>query len=161
MIFYGIALGVAAIDLLSKLAIEWTMSLGDTLNVWDSVIHFELYKNSGAAGSSFQGYARFFAVLAILFIWFAVRYKRQGKAKDRVLEIGLAVLVGGAAGNGVERLLFGEVTDFLVFGSRSGIMNIADLAINAGVVLLIVGIWRQNRTERRVTLKATGASTEE
>lgn len=45
--------------------------------------------------------------------------------------------------------MYGKVTDFLVWGSRSGIMNIADLAINAGVVLLIFGMLLRGWQEKR------------
>ncbi|KHF34148.1 Lipoprotein signal peptidase [Paenibacillus sp. P1XP2] len=66
-----------------------------------------------------------------------------------VLELAAGFLAGGALGNALDRLMYGKVTDFLVWGSRSGIMNIADLAINAGVVLLIFGMLLRGWQEKR------------
>jgi signal peptidase II len=49
-------------------------------------------------------------------------------------------LVGGAAGNAIDRLFFNKVTDFIEFCAGHGILNLADLAINVGVIIIIVDI---------------------
>ncbi|MNP54176.1 lipoprotein signal peptidase [compost metagenome] len=49
-------------------------------------------------------------------------------------------MVGGALGNAIDRFVFAKVTDFLVFPSGRGILNLADVAINIGVILLVIGM---------------------
>ncbi|MBO7742804.1 signal peptidase II [Paenibacillus sp. MWE-103] len=136
--FYWIALLMTAVDLAAKRIVASTMSVGDSRPFLDGLLHFSYYQNSGAARSSFQGYGRLFGVVAVLFIVLVLYYRRTKGRGSRLTDAGLALLVAGAAGNGVERLLFGKVTDFLVFGSGDGILNIADLCINAGIAAVLL-----------------------
>ncbi|MFC4099350.1 signal peptidase II [Paenibacillus xanthanilyticus] len=137
--FYWLSISLTAVDLISKLFVRYHMDVGDTKVFREGLLHFTYYQNSGAAGSSFQGYGRLFGVIAVLFIAFVVIYrKRRTDASGvRLQDAGFAFLVAGAAGNGIERLLQGKVTDFLQFRPDGGILNIADLFINVGVVILI------------------------
>ena len=60
-----------------------------------------------------------------------------------------AMIIGGALGNVVDRVLRGAVTDFLDFhwqGMHWPAFNFADIAINIGVLAMLLGIWRQNRS---------------
>ena len=61
----------------------------------------------------------------------------QGTLTGKMNDLGLAFLAGGAAGNVIDRLLFGQVTDFLTSRSGGGVLNVADHAIELGVLLLI------------------------
>lgn len=120
---------------------------------WEPYISFSHYENSGAAGSSFQGYGRYFIIVGVLFVAGVLYYRRKGLLKGIMLESGAAFLVGGAIGNTIDRIWFGKVTDFLVFGSRNGVLNLADLALNVGVLLIIVDMllnaWRAKMNNRR------------
>ncbi|QHT63788.1 signal peptidase II [Paenibacillus lycopersici] len=129
---------MTAVDQITKLIVRLNMQVGDTNLFREGILRFTYYQNSGAARSSFQGYGRWFGVLAVVFIVLVLYYRKKQPSNRRWLDVGLAFLVAGAAGNGVERLLFGKVTDFLQFGSGQGIMNIADLSINAGLLVIIV-----------------------
>lgn len=53
------------------------------------------------------------------------------------METGTALLVGGAVGNAIDRILFNKVTDFVAFQHGHGILNLADIAINVGVLLIL------------------------
>lgn len=149
MFFYILSLIVLLIDQGSKWWVRAHMSVGETLGVLAPYLHFEYYQNSGAAFSSFQGYGKWFAYLAVVVVGVIVYYRIKGALHGIVMEIAAGFLVGGALGNALDRLIFGKVTDFIVWGSGSGIMNIADLAINAGVLLLIVGMLLRSWCERR------------
>ncbi|AZN42612.1 signal peptidase II [Paenibacillus albus] len=127
---------MTGLDQITKLIVRLNMQVGDTRPFRQGVLQFTYYQNSGAARSSFQGYGRLFGVIAVIFIVMVIYYRKKQTANRYWKDVGLAFLVAGAAGNGVERLLFGKVTDFLQFGSGQGIMNIADLSINVGVLVL-------------------------
>ncbi|WP_282937129.1 signal peptidase II [Paenibacillus sp. RC67] len=138
MLFYSIVIIVVAIDQLAKIWIRSSIEVGESVPFWNSVLHLTHYENSGMAHSLFQGYGRLFAVFAVLFIAGVLYYRKKGDIKGKPMDISMGFLVGGAAGNAIDRILFGKVTDFLEFTSGHGILNLADVAINIGVVLLLI-----------------------
>lgn len=141
MIFYVIAILVVLVDQICKVLIRVNLNINDTLTLWG--IELTHYENSGMAGSAFQGYARLFGIVDLLFIAGVIYYRRSGLFKGRLNDISFGFLVGGAAGNGIDRLLFGQVTDFLVSRSGNGVLNMADHAIEVGIVLIILNALYQ------------------
>jgi signal peptidase II len=144
--FYAIALVVAAIDQMLKIAVRVYMEVGESASLWNGRILLTYYENSGAARSSFQGYGRLFMVVGIVVIVGLLIARRKGHIKGFLAESGTALLVGGAAGNTLDRMLYGKVTDFLVMGE--GILNAADLALTAGPALLLLHVVVQEWRER-------------
>lgn len=140
MLFYFIALLVTLVDQGTKLAVRMYMEVGDMMRLGDSGMQLQHYENSGMAGSMFQGNARLFGVVAILFIAGILYYRRKGEIRGFWMQAGAGFMVGGALGNAIDRFVFAKVTDFLVFPSGRGILNLADVAINIGVILLVIGM---------------------
>lgn len=138
MLFYSIILVITAVDQLSKYWIRSVMKVGESMPFYKDFISFTYYQNSGAAGSSLQGWAPVLGILAVLIVVGIWWYRRNGGLPGPLKQSAAALLVGGAIGNGIERLLFGKVTDFIVVHSGNGVMNLADIAINLGVVLYVV-----------------------
>lgn len=151
MLFYLISIGVILADQAAKWAVRSNMGLGETIPVWSGHLQFTYYENSGAAFSSFQGYGKYFAIVAVFFVVAVFYYRRKGELRGPVLEVASGFLVGGAIGNAIDRVIYHQVTDFLVFGSSGGILNLADLAINAGGVLIVVHLLTSQL--KRVALK--------
>ncbi len=140
-----VALIIAVVDQLTKLAIiEW-IPLYDRVPL-NSFINLTHQKNTGAAFSFLAdagGWQRwFFVVLAtgvsiVIAIWIW-RIRNTGQA---VLSAGLALVLGGAVGNLIDRILLGHVTDFFQvwFGSWAfPSFNVADAGISVGAALLII-----------------------
>ncbi|MCG7383819.1 signal peptidase II [Paenibacillus sp. ACRRY] len=140
MLFYFIALLVTLVDQGTKMAVRMYMEVGDMMRLGDSGMQLHHYENSGMAGSMFQGNARLFGVVAILFIAGILYYRRKGEIRGFWMQAGAGFMVGGALGNAIDRFVFAKVTDFLVFPSGRGILNLADVAINIGVILLVIGM---------------------
>jgi len=134
MPFYVITFLVIAVDQATKAVVRVRLEVGETATLWG--IDFTRFENSGMAGSMLQGYGRLFGIVAVLFVLGVLYYRKYGREKGALLDCGLGFLVGGAAGNGIDRLLFGRVTDFIV--RKGGILNVADHAIEIGALLLIV-----------------------
>ncbi|GED70267.1 lipoprotein signal peptidase [Brevibacillus reuszeri] len=149
MIFYLISILVVIADQLAKYLIRLYLPVGETLHVWGFLLTH--YENAGMAFSLFQGYARLFAVAAVLFVMGVFYYRKKAGEKRFLMEAGLGFLVGGAVGNAIDRILFGRVTDFLVSSSGNGILNLADHAINIGIVLLFLdaGVGYVRRFKRK------------
>ena len=63
----------------------------------------------------------------------------------------MAMQMGGALGNLVDRIVFGPVTDFIAVGEFP-VFNIADSSITIGVGLLILSLWVNERREKKSAL---------
>ncbi|MGB1310546.1 MAG: signal peptidase II, partial [Leucothrix sp.] len=114
-------------------------------------LNFTLAYNYGAAFSFLGdqgGWQRwFFVALSFIVSGYIVYWLRKLDHKEQWTAISLALVLGGAFGNGIDRLLSGRVTDFIdlyvdldVFFLTDGhfaIFNIADIAITMGAVLLV------------------------
>ncbi|WP_066066879.1 signal peptidase II [Neobacillus soli] len=134
MLFYVFAILVIVMDQLSKYLIRTYIDINETFTLWGiQLTHIE---NSGMAGGLFQGYARLFGVVAVLFVIGVYYFRRTGEMKGALIDSSFGFLVGGAIGNGIDRLLFGQVTDFII--RSGGILNLADHAIELGVLLLLI-----------------------
>ena len=140
-----VALIIAVVDQLTKLAIiEW-IPLYDRVPL-NSFINLTHQKNSGAAFSFLAdagGWQRwFFVVLATLVsVVIAIWIWRIRKTGQAILSAGLALVLGGAVGNLIDRILLGHVTDFFQvwFGSWAfPSFNVADAGISVGAALLII-----------------------
>jgi len=140
-----VALVIAVVDQLTKLAIiEW-IPLYDRVPL-NSFINLTHQKNTGAAFSFLAdagGWQRwFFVVLAtgvsvVIAVWIW-RIRNTGQA---ILSAGLALVLGGAVGNLIDRILLGHVTDFFQvwFGNWAfPSFNVADAGISVGAALLII-----------------------
>ena len=134
MLFYVIAILVIMTDQLSKYLIRTNIDIDETFTLWGiQLTHIE---NSGMAGSLFQGYGPLFGVVAVLFVIGVLYFRRTGEMKGALIDSSFGFLVGGAIGNGIDRLLFGQVTDFII--RSGGVLNLADHAIEMGMLLLII-----------------------
>ena len=134
MLFYLIAILVFVLDQLSKYLIRIYINMYETFTLWGiPLTHIE---NSGMAGGYFPGYARLFGVAAVVFVIVVFYIRRNEEMKGALIDSSFGFLVGGAIGNGIDRLLFGQVTDFIP--RSGGILNLADHAIEIGLALLII-----------------------
>lgn len=142
---------VIAVDQLTKWMAEANLEPGQPVGIM-SHLNMTLTYNTGAAFSFLKdqgGWQRwFFAILAIVVSVFIINWLRKLK-KDRIwAAVGLALVLGGAIGNLIDRLLYGRVIDFIDFyvnfdvpfilnGGHFAIFNVADIAITVGAVLLV------------------------
>lgn len=144
-----VAGGVLVLDQLSKFLIELAFTLHQEL-VLLPFLSFQLTYNTGAAFSLLHdagGWQRGFlsAVSIAVMIWLGVWIHRLTSAERRLLWP-LALILGGAAGNLIDRLSTGAVTDFIVLHYHDWhwpTFNLADAAISVGVVILILVSFRR------------------
>lgn len=146
VVWYGLALLTIVIDQLTKLYFEHNYQLYQTLPIIEPIFNFTLAHNYGAAFSFLAdkgGWQKWlFAALALgvsLGIgWYLTRIPKVA----RVLASGLALIMAGALGNLIDRVRLGYVIDFLHVHYADSwhfpIFNIADVAINIGVALVLI-----------------------
>ena len=147
----AIAVAVIVADQLAKAVMLSTFRPGGEL-VLLPVLSIVLTFNKGAAFSFLagaEGWQRwFFATVAVAAAVFIVWLLRRGGS--RVYCLGLALILGGAIGNLIDRLWLGEVVDFVLVHWRGWTypaFNVADSAITIGAILLIVDSFRQRRAD--------------
>ena len=99
-------------------------------------ISYGLFQTSGPLGAWVLLAVKIVAV-ALLWVWLA-------RARDRLTALSLGLIIGGAIGNGIDRLAYGWVADFVYFHVTTAnwrfswyVFNLADAAIVAGVIGLL------------------------
>ncbi len=141
--WFGIAAVVILFDQITKAMILKTMAIGDshTVTSFFNIVH---WRNTGAAFSflhASSGWQRWLfiglALVAVVFIvWMLARH-----GGERLFSWALALILGGAIGNVIDRLLHGSVVDFIQLhwnGAAFPSFNVADSAITVGAALLIL-----------------------
>lgn len=151
MIFYLLAIIVVVIDQASKYWIRTHLNLGETLD-WSCLVQFTHIENTGIAGSQLEGYGKYFSIVAVIFVGYILYQRKISGVRGVGIDLATGFLVGGAVGNAIDRIWFGRVTDFLEFRSGHGVMNVADIALNVGVILYFVQMIIHEVVKRRKSL---------
>lgn len=114
------------------------------------------WQNDGAAFGIFQGFGGIFTILAILVSIAIVYYFPRVPRSERTLRLAMCLQFAGALGNLLDRLYQGFVTDFisLLAVLNMPVFNIADLSITTGVIVLILGVWINERKQRALAATA-------
>lgn len=139
----------AALDQGTKALALSTLDAGRSVPAIDGVLHWTLQRNPGAAFSLFQDVPQLFTVLAFA-ISIAILVAAP-RVRGRLVGVGLGLVLGGAAGNLVDRLarppgpFRGRVVDFIDFRVWPT-FNLADAAVVVGAALLAVDAFRSRRT---------------
>ncbi|MFA9486286.1 MULTISPECIES: signal peptidase II [unclassified Moraxella] len=145
MKYYLIALVVLMLDQITKIYFNSRFELYETVDVIPPLLNWTLAYNHGAAFSFLADQAGwqkwFFAVLGLAVAVFLTVYIRQVPRMAKALSLGLALVLGGAIGNVVDRFLYGYVIDFIHVHYADiwhyPIFNIADIGICIGMVLVV------------------------
>jgi signal peptidase II len=139
---------VLLLDQLSKQAITANFQYGESKTLLP-FFNLVLAYNKGAAFSflaNASGWQREFFIALTLLVSAGLLWMMQRSQDNRLLCAALALVIGGAAGNLVDRVLYGHVIDFVqwhVAGYYWPAFNIADSAICLGAVLLIRDSFRK------------------
>jgi len=137
------AAAVIVADQATKTLVLGRFALGERLEL-ASFLNLVLVYNKGAAFSFLSDAAGWQTPLLVLFALAAagiVTVLMVKKPQEKLLCVGLALILGGALGNLIDRLRFGQVVDFIDFHLRGyhwPAFNVADSAITIGAALLIL-----------------------
>lgn len=140
----GLALSVTATivvvaDQLSKAIVRMELAELGSVAVWPGVFYITHQRNMGAAFGLMQGGRILFIAVAIGALGACAWYWNKWRPTAWPLVIALGLVVGGAIGNLIDRILVGSVTDFLDFALvRFPVFNIADMALVTGTALLVL-----------------------
>lgn len=148
---YIVAAIIVILDQFTKELVRNLIPAGGTWVPWPwlapyaRIIH---WSNTGVAFGMFQGKSLFFAVLAAVVIIAIIYYYPNISEADKVLRFALSMELGGALGNFADRVFnAGQVTDFISVGNFA-VFNVADACITVGVVILLFGVWLEDKREK-------------
>jgi signal peptidase II len=150
--FLLIAIVGIIVDQLTKyLVVQNFAEVGDTLPLWQNVFHLTYVINTGAAFSFFSGQVDMLRWISLIVSFILVVFVWRSPKISLLEQLGYGFILAGAVGNGIDRFLFGYVVDFFDFRLINfPVFNIADVAINIGVVLLLMtsfGIGARSQTK--------------
>ncbi|WP_405117079.1 signal peptidase II [Paenibacillus sp. FSL K6-1217] len=154
MVYFLIALIVFLIDQGTKYLIATRLELAEQIPVIKDFFIITSHRNRGAAFGILEGQQWFFIVITVIVVCGIVWYLNKARKTRKLLPTALALVLGGAVGNFLDRILSGEVVDFLMFNFGSytfPIFNVADSCIVVGVGLIILDTLLEVKGEQEVT----------
>jgi signal peptidase II len=148
-IVVGCLVAVVVVDQLTKIIVDRTMPLFHSIPIVNGFFSLTYVRNTGAAFGIFAGSAEIFRrpfliVVSLFAIGFIFTMLRRLPDNEKGLSTALAFIIGGAIGNLIDRVIYGEVIDFLdcFWGAYHWpAFNIADSFITIGVGLTIYCLY--------------------
>ncbi len=128
-----IAARILFLDQLSKLFVSRNFSLYESLPVIPGVFHITLVHNTGAAFGLFKGGVFMCIVTSLIVIAVLAAMLVSRQRRPALLTVAFSLILGGAVGNLIDRVLLGHVVDFIDLRIWP-VFNIADSAITVGAV---------------------------
>ncbi len=141
---------------------QWTKSLAtlhlagaESIYYWGEFFRLTYVKNRGAflsLGAELNDQLRYYVlhIFPVILLVGMTAYVMLSRALGRWQVVGLSLVLGGGLSNVYDRLLYGEVIDFMhmkVFGLQTGIFNVADMFIMAGLFVVLPFAFRKQSRE--------------
>ena len=146
----GSLAAIIFLDQLTKIVVDRTMALYQSIPIVDGLFNLTYVRNPGAAFGIFAGSAEnlrrpFLILVSILASGFIVTLLRRLDSRERGLITALTFILSGAIGNLIDRVIHGEVIDFLDVYWRNyhwPAFNVADSFITIGVAIALFGLYK-------------------
>lgn len=139
MIWYLISILVIALDQITKYIIKHNVAYGDKISVIDNFLYITHHTNTGAAWGIFSGSTTLLAIFSGVVILIMIFVLPKFRTKQ--LKWAFSLILGGAIGNQIDRMVQGKVTDFIAtyyWGYSFPVFNAADSAIVIGSILFLI-----------------------
>ncbi len=146
---------VLVVDQATKVYVDRTMQLYQSIPVVDGLFSITYMRNKGAAFSflsNFDYRLPFFILVSLVAVVAILVAYRKLRDDQRFAALSLSLILSGAVGNLIDRIRLGEVIDFLDVFWRTHhwpAFNVADSAICVGVALLAVDMVLEERRQKR------------
>lgn len=150
---FAIGLPLLIIDQITKILVVKYMSVGESIKIINKFFYISSYRNDGAAWSILEGQMIFFYLITLIaiavFVYFLKDYNLK---KNTIYSIGLVLLIFGALGNFVDRIVRKEVVDFLdfiIFDYNFPTFNVADMCLVVGCIIFAFDILILSEVKKR------------
>lgn len=138
-----ITLIIIIFDVISKIFISNILILNKSITIIPNFFYLTYTHNYGGAWSIFDNSTLFITIVSFLIIIGIIYYLFKNKVTKKIEIVGYSLLLGGAIGNLIDRIVYGYVIDFLdfyIFKYDFPIFNIADIGMVVGIILLLVSM---------------------
>lgn len=154
MIYYLIALFIIIVDQVTKYLVVQFMELGENIPIIENFLYLSSHRNQGAAWGILQGQMYFFYIITMAVVIGLIIYLQKLPNDQKWMKFALSLMLGGAVGNFIDRLLHQEVIDFIntfIFSYDFPIFNVADSALVIGVGIILVLTLLEGKKEKENT----------
>ncbi len=137
---FGIAGGLLLLDIVTKAVVSHRMFVGESRWLIDGWAALTYVRNTGVAFGMFPGKRWSFIALSVVGIAAVLTYVLRHPPRLKREAWALGLFLGGAFGNLIDRVRWGEVIDFIELGPPPhtfAVFNVADMGVTFGVVLLL------------------------
>tara|TARA_Y100001968_G_C19336010_1_gene706885 strand:- start:238 stop:699 length:462 start_codon:yes stop_codon:yes gene_type:complete len=136
---------IVLLDQISKHLASINLKDSNTITIIPDIIRLRLAKNTGAAFSLFSQNTDLLTILSIIISILLIFWLWKKKPIPIRKGIAIGFLLAGSIGNGIDRLIFSYVTDFIEFIPLNfPIFNIADISINIALAILIFDSYKNS-----------------
>ena len=154
MIYYLIALLIILVDQVTKYLVVQYMEIGENIPLIENFLYLSSHRNQGAAWGILQGQMYFFYAITTLVVIGLIIYLQKLPNDQKWMKFALSLMLGGAIGNFIDRLLHQEVIDFIntfIFSYDFPIFNVADSALVIGVGIILVLTLLEGKKEKELS----------
>jgi len=161
ILFYSFL--VIILDQATKILVKSRFNLHETYDALGSILRFIYVQNPGIAFGFHFSHAWFYAAFAAIASLALLVYLYRMRQARFIFRLALALVLGGAIGNLIDRLAYGKVVDFIEIGVAEWrwpyIFNVADIGVTCGMVILI-GLTLFEKDEKESTNMPSGYEAE-
>jgi signal peptidase II len=148
---------IVVLDQITKLSVKERFYLGESVEILGDVLRLTYIQNPGMAFGIRLGGPLFFTIFASLASVIILIYLYRMRRERFHSRLSLALILGGAIGNLIDRFAYGEVIDFIDIGikeTRWPVFNVADSAVTIGMIILVsLVLFEGNKKEAPVPAK--------
>ena len=140
-----LTLVVILLDMVSKYIVSRLLIVNESVMIIKNFFNITYVRNTGAAFSIFSENTFLVMVISFMIIMGIILYISKNKPSNKIDKISYSLILGGAIGNFIDRVIYGYVRDFIeidIFGWDYPIFNLADVFVVVGVILLVIATWR-------------------
>jgi signal peptidase II len=144
---------IILLDQFSKAWIINSFELGDGFEIFPPLLHVRRSMNTGIAFGIGEGGSTIYLLLSLMIVLVLLWVYRRSSVEAKVQHLALALVIGGALGNAIDRLQHGYVVDWVFVNIPnlvSNVSNFADHAIVLGVLILLLDGYVQERREKNM-----------
>lgn len=140
-----LTLVVILLDMVSKYIVSRLLIVNESVMVIKNFFNITYVRNPGAAFSIFSTNSFLVMIISFIIIIGIILYISKNKPSNKMERVAYSLILGGAIGNFIDRVIYGYVRDFIeidIFGWDYPIFNLADVFVVVGVILLVIATWR-------------------
>ena len=148
MVYLVLAAVVIAADQITKMMTRSALVPGETIPVIGDFFTITYVQNKGAAFGMLSGQSKLLTLLPLAVIIAAMVFVLASKKTHPFVKAAVTLIAAGGAGNIIDRIQLGQVTDMISFSIFPPVFNVADIAVTVGCFLILIYVVFGERIEQ-------------